>query len=121
MTRYRMLVVTTVALVAAALVPVATAQDVRGTCTQSSTSKLKLSEENGRIEVEFEVDQNRNGVRWNVTIKRNGTAVASTSAVTRGPSGSFEVRRVVSRAGASPHFLAGETPPGEQCGAQESF
>ncbi len=35
---------------------------VRGTCTGSSTSKLKLSAENGRIEAQFEVDQNRNGV-----------------------------------------------------------
>ena len=42
---------------------------VRGTCTKASTSKLKLSEEDGRIEVEFEVDQNRNGVRWNVVIR----------------------------------------------------
>ena len=37
---------------------------VRGTCTANSTSKLKLSAEDGRIEVEFEVDQNRNGVPW---------------------------------------------------------
>ena len=35
---------------------------VSGTCTQSSTAKLKLGREDGRIEVEFEVDQNRNGV-----------------------------------------------------------
>ena len=45
---------------------------VRGTCTDASTSKLKLSEDDGRIEVEFEVDQNRNGVRWNVVIPQNG-------------------------------------------------
>jgi hypothetical protein len=44
-----------------ALAPTAPAKlgDVRvqGTCSGSSTSKLKLSEEDGRIEVEFEVDQ----------------------------------------------------------------
>ena len=68
--------------------PLAVAKDgdvlVRGTCTGSTTSKLKLSEENGRIEVEFEVDQNRNGVRWNVAIFRNGNRVARMTKVTKG-------------------------------------
>ena len=54
------------ALLVGVLVPAALAAptkdgDVRvaGSCTGASTAKLKLSEENGRIEVEFEVDQNR--------------------------------------------------------------
>ena len=53
-----------------AAVPAASAQGatsravrVQGVCTQESTSKLKLSREDRGIEVEFEVDQNRNGVR----------------------------------------------------------
>jgi hypothetical protein len=73
------------------------AADVRvtGTCTLSSSAKLKLSPENGRVEVEFEVDENRNGKKWGVTIKRNGTRVLSRSAVTRAPSGSFEARAVI--------------------------
>ena len=57
---------------------------VRGTCTKASTSKLKLSDEDGRIEVEFEVDQNRNGVRWNVVLLQNGKRIARMSRVTRG-------------------------------------
>ncbi|MGE0027130.1 MAG: hypothetical protein AB7O78_05625 [Thermoleophilia bacterium] len=68
---------------------------VAGTCTLSSTAKLKLSPENGRVEVEFEVDENRNGKKWGVTMKRNGTTVRSRSAVTQAPSGSFEVRAVI--------------------------
>ena len=72
---------------------------VRGVCTQSSTAKLKLSRENGRIEVEFEVDQNRNGIPWKVTLRRNGSLVASATAITRAPSGSFSLRRVISGAG----------------------
>ena len=71
---------------------------VRGTCTGPSTAKLKLSEENGRIEVEFEVDQNRNGVRWNIVLTRNGGRVAELARVTRAPSGSFEARRVLANA-----------------------
>lgn len=73
---------------------------VRGTCTGAATSKLKLSEENGRIEVEFEVDQNVNGRRWRVTLKRNGVRVFRGIRTTQPPSGSFEVRRLVAdRAG----------------------
>jgi hypothetical protein len=82
-----------------AAAPLAVAKDgdvlVRGTCTGSTTSKLKLSEENGRIEVEFEVDQNRNGVRWNVAIFRNGNGVARVTKVTAGRSGSFEARALL--------------------------
>ena len=52
---------------------------VRGACTQHSTAKLKLSPEDSRIEVEFEVDQNRNGVPWKVTLRQNGSLVASTT------------------------------------------
>jgi len=68
---------------------------VRGTCTGAATSKLKLKEENGRIEVEFEVDQNVNGRRWRVTLKRNGVRVFRGIRTTRAPSGSFEVRWLV--------------------------
>lgn len=68
---------------------------IKGTCTTAATSKLKLSAENGGIEVEFEVDQNRNGVPWRVTLHRNGSLFATTTATTRAPSGSFTVRRVV--------------------------
>jgi hypothetical protein len=68
---------------------------VKGVCTGSSAVKLKLSREDGRIEAELEIDQNRNGVRWTWTLSRPGTVVARGSAVTRGPSGSFEVRRLL--------------------------
>lgn len=68
---------------------------VRGTCSAASSAKLKLSPENGRVEVEFEVDQNQVGKPWGVVLTRNGTRVLSRRAVTLAPSGSFEVRRVV--------------------------
>ena len=66
----------------------------RGACTAASDWKLKLSPENGRIEVEFEVDQNRNGQKWNVRMKRNGRVFWRGSRWTQPPSGSFEVRRL---------------------------
>ncbi len=71
----------------------------RGSCTAASAWKLKLSPENGRIEVEFEVDQNRNGQRWNVRMKRNGAVFWRGARRTQPPSGSFEVRRLTRNGG----------------------
>ena len=68
-----------------------TAVRVAGTCTDAGRAKLTLKPDDGRVEVEFEVDENRNGSRWGVTLKRNGVRVLSRSAVTRAPSGSFSV------------------------------
>ena len=109
-------------LVALVVLAPAAAKDgdvlVRGTCTGPSSSKLKLSEEDGRIEVEFEVDQNRNGVRWSVVLRRPTAVVARASAVTRGPSGSFELRRVVGNQAGDDRITARATrASGEVCRA----
>jgi hypothetical protein len=83
-------------LVAAPMTAIAKDGDIirRGSCTAAADWKLKLSPENGRIEVEFEVDQNRNGRKWNVRMKRNGNVFWRGSRRTQPPSGSFEVRRL---------------------------
>ena len=73
---------------------------VKGKCTASSASKLKVKADSGRIETEFEVDQNVIGAHWTVSIKDNGTVVARANATTTAPSGSFTVRRLIpNRAG----------------------
>ena len=82
---------------------------------QPSTIKLKLSPEDGRLEVEAEVDQNRNGVRWQWRILRRGTGIASGSATTRAPSGSFEVRRLVADRSGTDSITARATRNGETC------
>ena len=108
------------ALLLAPTVAAKDGRDVRvaGTCTASSTSKLKLSPEDGRVEVEFEVDQNVNGVRWRVVLLRDGSRVAGRVAVTRGPSGSFEARFVT----AGGRFVArAVSPTGERCTARASM
>jgi hypothetical protein len=64
----------------------------RGPCSGSSHWKLKLSEDNGRIEVEYEVDQNRVGVVWRVRIRHDGDLVFAGRRTTKPPSGSFTVR-----------------------------
>src|SRR4051794_31112537 len=86
----------------------------RGSCTKSSSAKLKVKPDDGRLEAEFEVDQNRNGVRWRVTLSRNGKRVAATTATTRAPSGSFEVRRrLANGAGSDPITPRATSPSGE--------
>ena len=114
------------ALVALVVLAPAAAKDgdvlVRGTCTGPSSSKLKLSEEDGRIEVEFEVDQNRSGVRWSVVLRRPTAVIARATAVTRGPSGSFELRRVVADLAGSDRITARATrASGEVCRATAAF
>jgi hypothetical protein len=108
---------------ALAVAPLASAKDgdvrVRGACSQGSTAKLKLSREDRGIEVEFEVDQNRNGVPWRVTLRRNGSLVASATARTRAPSGSFELRRVVSGSGTV--VAAATRASGERCTARAAI
>ena len=119
------IVVMALAGAALALAPAALAKDgdvrVAGTCSAASTSKLKLSGEDGRIEVEFEVDQNRNGFRWRVVLLRNGQQVAQRARVTRGPSGSFEARFVTSAGVGADRFVARATRSGEVCSARASF
>ena len=94
---------------------------VRGSCTGPSNAKLKLSEENGRIEVEFEVDQNRNGVAWAIVLQRNGARVAQLTRTTRAPSGSFEARRVVANGAGADVIRARATRAGETCTARATF
>lgn len=77
-----------------------------GSCSGNSNWKLKLSPEDGGIEVEFEVDQNVVGDRWRVTVKRNGDRFFRGYRTTRAPSGSFEVRRVLGASGGTDLFVA---------------
>jgi hypothetical protein len=117
------------AAVALAVVPAGLAKGgkdgdvrVRGTCTAASTSKLKLSDEDGRIEVEFEVDQNRVGRTWNVVLRHNGVAARRLVRVTRAPSGSFEARAVLANVAGTDRIAATATSrTGETCRASAGF
>jgi hypothetical protein len=98
--------------------------DVRtqGTCSGNASAELKLSPDDGRIETELEVDQNRNGVRWTVSIRRNGKLVASTRATTRGPSGSFSVRRLLTDgSGADRITVRAKSSSGQVCTARATL
>ena len=66
-----------------------------GACSAGATWKLKAKTDDGRLEVELEVDANRNGQVWTWAMRDNGVAVGSGSATTVAPSGSFEVERTI--------------------------
>ncbi len=90
-----------------------------GNCTGSTDWKLKAKPRNGVLEVEFEVDSNRNGQVWAYTLRHDGRLTASGRRVTVAPSGSFSVnRRMVDAAGV--HRITGTAKnlrTGEVCRA----
>ena len=62
--------------------------------------KLKAKHDNGRIEVEYEVDSNVSGQVWIVRLKDNGDRFFAGQRTTAGASGSFTVEdRTANRAG----------------------
>lgn len=88
--------VAAVMLVAALAGPAAARDDDvirRGDCSGNSTWKLKAGQRDGRIEVEFEVDQNRVGRTWRVRLADNGDVFWRGTRTTQAPSGSFSVDR----------------------------
>jgi hypothetical protein len=110
------------ALLLAALLPgVAPARDnpgviKTGKCSNGASWKLKAKHDDARIEVEFEVDQNVNGRRWNVVLRRDGAVVFRGARITRPPSGSFEVnRRIADPAGADRIVATARAAAGGTC------
>lgn len=97
---------------------------VAGHCTANSSSKLKVkAEDGGKLEVEFEVDQNKNGRTWNVRIRDNGNLEFSGQRVTHAPSGSFSVNRLINNDAGKDKVVARATNPasGEVCTATINF
>jgi hypothetical protein len=87
--------------------------------TTHTVGALKAKNSNGLIEVEFEVDSNRNGQKWTYTIKRNGVLKASGARLTLAPSGSFTVAKRISNVAGVDRIVATakNTRTGEVCTA----
>jgi hypothetical protein len=93
-----------------------------GKCSNGAGWKLKAKNENGLIEVEFEVDQNISGRSWNVVIRRDGRVVFRGARTTRPPSGSFEVvRRIRNPAGADRIVATARATAGGTCRGALTF
>jgi hypothetical protein len=86
-----------------------------GDCSGASNWKLKAKPDDGRLEVEFEVDQNRNNVAWKVKLRRNGKTVVSTTRRTAAPSGSFSLERRIADPAGTDKISAVATRDGETC------
>lgn len=86
-----------VAIVAMGSPAMASGDDIvrSGSCSGTASWKLKAGPDDGRIEVEGEVDANVNGRVWRWRILHNGHLAAHGKATTQAPSGSFEVRRLL--------------------------
>lgn len=124
----------TIALTAAALLAVPTLalaapahagdddRERTGSCSGSTSWKIKAGPDDGRMEVEAEIDSNRTGQTWHWTLRHDGRVADRGSSVTRGPSGSFDVeRRTANTAGADTFkFRAVNRASGEICVARVS-
>jgi hypothetical protein len=94
-----------------------------GSCSGAADWKLKAKTDDGAIEVEFEVDSNRVGQTWHVTLLKNGNVIFSGNRVTKAPSGSFEVsKRTANPAGADTiKGRARNVSSGQTCVGRLSF
>jgi hypothetical protein len=91
--------------------------ETRGSCSKSAAWKVKAKGDDSRIEVEGEIDSNRNGQVWSWKIRHNGSVSAKGQATTKAPSGSFSVeRRMVDLTGPDSFaFRAVNVKTGEVC------
>jgi hypothetical protein len=88
----------------------------QGTCSGQADWKLKVAPENGRLQVEFEVQHATPGDHWHVRIKENGSPLLSSGKVVRAD-GSFDVKHRANNTSGPDRFVARATnaSSGESC------
>jgi hypothetical protein len=94
--------------------------EVRGTCSQGGTYKLKAKHDDNKIEWEFEVDTNKAGQTFAVTVKDNSRTVFSGSRTTLAPSGSFSVEKKTANFAGTDIIVARATRGSNVCAATVS-
>jgi hypothetical protein len=110
-TAFAALTLSAMALPLAAMAPATASHgvgaDVRssGGCQGVATWKLKAKPDNGKIQVEAEVDSNHAGQVWGWTLKHNGNLAAKGASTTHGRSGSFTVNRRTSNKAGTDTFV----------------
>ena len=66
----------------------------RGSCSGSTDWKVKVGPEDGRLEVEGEIDSSRRGQTWRWRLYHNGSLSAHGLRTTSSSSGSYKIRRI---------------------------
>lgn len=92
-----------------------------GSCSDGAHWKLKVKNDDGRLEVEGEVDSNRSGQTWSWRIKDNGDVAASGSSKTGGRSGSFSLERKITNRAGTDKVTFRASHSGEVCTGSISF
>ena len=94
-----------------------------GSCSGSTDWKIEAGHDDGRIEVESEIDSNRAGQSWRWALRHDGKVAATGRSRTAGRSGSFEVERTLRNTAGSDGFSFRAVNPatGEVCVARVSL
>jgi hypothetical protein len=94
-----------------------------GSCSAGTEWKIKAKADDGRIEVEAEIDSNKVGQSWSWKFKDNGAVFATGTSTTTAPSGSFEVERKPANEAGTDNFVFRAVHPksGEVCRATVSW
>lgn len=87
----------------------------QGGCSGSANWKLKVKSDDGRLEVEAEVDSNVSGQTWRWRISHNGSVSARGRGTTGGRSGSFSVERRMSNLAGTDTFRLRASHNGQVC------
>ena len=87
----------------------------------SGVIKVKAKADDGRIEVEGEVDTNRRGQTWAWSIRRDGNVAARGAGTTAGASGSFSVERKIANRAGSDRIVFRAVRNGQVCRAAVTF
>ncbi len=94
--------------------------EARGTCGAGVTFKLKAKHDDGRVEVEYELDSNRVGQLWTVSLTDNTVSIFSGQRRTAAPSGSFSVRVLTTDRAGADVIRSRATLGGQVCSAAVS-
>jgi len=92
-----------------------------GDCSGGADWKLKVKTDDGRLEVEGEVDSNQAGQTWSWKIKDNGSVAAKGSSTTGGRSGSFSVERKIADQAGTDRVTFRAKHSGEVCTGTIAF
>ena len=94
---------------------------VTGACSGSADWKLKVKTDDGRLEVEGEVDSNVVGQQWRWTIRHNGSVSDRGTSTTTARSGSFEVERKIVNLAGTDRIAFRATYAGQTCRGVVNF